>query len=194
MDSAVRARELTGRSPLWKARVAGFLYLLIFLAAPSGAASATPLKMTITLACDIGVAILLFDVLRPVGRGLSLLAALFRLIFVACMAITTLNYFGATALFQPAHSAAAFDFGYGVALVPFGIHCVLVGWLIVRSTFLPRALGVLMVLAGVGYLIFLSPRLGSRLFFPWIVIPAVAGEGSLTLWLLIMGVKIDRWK
>jgi hypothetical protein len=79
-------------------------------------------------------------------------------------------------------------------LIPFGLHCVLTGYLIVRSTFLPRILGMLMVLAGLGYLIFLWPPLGDRLFFPYIVVPGVIGEGSLTLWLLVMGVNNIRWR
>ena len=53
---------------------------------------------------------------------------------------------------------------------------------------------MLMALAGVGYLIFLWPALGDRLFFPYIVVPGVAGEGSLTLWLLVMGVNDMRWR
>ena len=65
-------------SPRVKARITGFLYLMIFLAAPSGAASATPVKITINLACDLAVAFLLYELLRPVSRSLSLLAALFR--------------------------------------------------------------------------------------------------------------------
>ncbi len=181
-------------SPALEARLAGLLYLLIFLSAPSGAATATPLKMTINLICDAGVALLFYKLLRPINRSLSLLAASLRLIFVAFMAVNTLNYFGVTALFQHVHSPSAFDFGYGVALIPFGLHCLLTGYLIFNSTFLPRVLGVLMMVAGAAYLLFLSPQLGSRLFFPWIAVPAVIGEASLTLWLLFMGVNAGRWK
>ncbi len=180
-------------SPRLKARIAGFLYLLIFLSAPSGAATATPWKMVITLVCDIGVALILYDLLKPVSNRLSLMAAVFRLIFVAMMALNSLNYFGVVVLFHGAHSSNAFDFGYGISLIPFGIHCLLAGILIFRSTFLPRVLGILMMLAGIGYLVFLWPKLGSRLFFPWIVVPAVAGEGLLTLWLLVLGVNVKRW-
>ena len=181
-------------SPRVKARITGFVYLMIFLAAPSGAASATPIKMAINLSCDLAVAFLLYDMLRPVSKSLSLLAALFRLIFIILMAVTSLNYFGLTGLFQPPRSADAFDAGYGIALVPFGISCVLIGYLVFRSSFLPRILGVLMGVAGGAYLIFLWPALGKRLFIPWIVVPAVVGEASLTLWLIVMGVRADRWQ
>ncbi len=114
-------------SPCIKARITGFAYLMIFLAALSGAASATPMKMAIDLSCDLAVAFLLYNLLKPVSRGLSLLAALFRLIFVIFMATTSLNYFGLTGLFHRSRSPDAFNAGYGIALVPFGISCVLIG-------------------------------------------------------------------
>ena len=181
-------------SPRVRARIAGLFYLMIFLAAPSGAASATPVKMAINLACDFAVAFLLYDLLKPVSRSLSLLAALFRVIFLIVMSVSSLNYFGLLHFFQKTHSAEAFDTGYGIALVPFGMSCLLIGYLIFRSTFLPRILGVLMAVAASPYLLFLRPSLGSRLFVPWIVVPAVVGEGALTLWLVVMGVNVARWK
>jgi Domain of unknown function (DUF4386) len=180
-------------SPRLWARIAGVLYLLIFIAAPTGAATATPVKMIITLACDTGVALIFYVVLKPVSMRLSVLAAFFRLIFVAVMAVNSLNYFGVLDLFNGARSVTAFNKGYGVALVPFGVHCALIGYLIFKSIFLPRILGVLMALAGLGYLIFLWPPLGRHLFFPYIVIPGVAGEGALTLWLLVVGLDAGRW-
>jgi hypothetical protein len=181
-------------SPRFKARVAGLMYLFIFITAPSGAATATPVKMFVNLASDTGVALIFYCLFEPVSRRLSFAAAFSRLIFVVVMGVNSLNYFGATEILQVSHSSAAFNWGYGVALIPFGLHCVLTGCLIVRSTFLPRILGLLMVLAGLGYLIFLWPPLGDRLFFPYIVVPGVVGEGSLTLWLLVMGVNNIRWR
>jgi Domain of unknown function (DUF4386) len=185
--------RIADASPCLKARIAGLLYLIIFVAAPSGAATATPAKMIITLTCDIAVALILYDLLKPVSRLLSLLAALFRLVFVAVMAVNSLNYFGAIVLFHHAHSQYAFNRGYGIAMVPFGLHLLLVGYLIFKSLFLPRILGVLVALAGLGYLTFLWPRLAIHLFFPYLVIPGVVGEGSLMLWLLVMGVNVQRW-
>jgi Domain of unknown function (DUF4386) len=187
-------RLLAEISPRTKARIAGFLYLIIFISAPSGAASATPVKMVINLASDTGVALIFYCLFRPVSRRLSFFASLFRVIFVAVMAVNSLTYFGATVFLQGAHSSASFDKGYDIALIPFGLHCILAGYLIYRSIFLPRILGVLMMLAGLGYLILLWPALGDRLFFPYIVVPSVVAEGSLTLWLLVMGVNIQRWR
>lgn len=181
-------------APRLTARIAGALYLFIFIAAPSGASTATPLRMVITLTCDTGVALIFCYLFKPASKRLSFLATVFRLIFVAVMAANSLNYFGVMNLFNDAHSARAFNYVYGITLVPFGVHCLLVGYLIFGSTFLPRILGVLVALAGLGYLTFLYPPLGSRLFFPYLVIPGVLGEGSLTLWLLILGVNAQRWK
>lgn len=167
-----------------KARLTGLLYLIIFLAAPSSATNATPARLTLTLACDTGVALLLFSLLAPVSRSLSLLAATFRLAFVAIMARNGLQLF----THGGAHASDAFDRGYGTALVPFGIHCLLVGILIARSRLLPRVLGALMIFAGLAWTTYLFPSVAHKLF-PWILGPGILGEGALTLWLLIMGVR-----
>ena len=178
--AAARARNVT-------ARLAGLLYLVIFLTAPTGSDNATLVRVGATLACDTGVALLLYSLLAPVHRGLSALAALLRLAFVAIMAanaVPLLAHGGARA-------AGAFDRGYGVALVPFGVHCLVVGGLVFRSGFLPRALGALMAFAGVAWTLYLFPSLAHRLF-PWILAPGILGEGALTLWLLAMGVRPAR--
>jgi hypothetical protein len=187
-------RPITEMSPRFKARIAGLMYLLIFITAPSGAATATPVKMFMNLASDTGVALIFYCLFEPVSRRLSFVASLSRLIFVVVMGVNSLNYFGVMEFLQVSHSSTSFNRGYGVALIPFGLHCVLTGYLIVKSTFLPRFLGMLMALAGLGYLMFLWPPLGDRLFFPYIVVPGVVGEGSLTLWLLVMGVNNMRWR
>jgi hypothetical protein len=80
-----------------------------------------------------------------------------------------------------------------VALVFFGVYCLLIGCLILRSIFLPRFLGALMALAGLGWLIFLYPPLAEQLF-AYIVIVGIAAEALLMLWLLVVGVNPDRWR
>jgi hypothetical protein len=180
-------------SPRLRARVAGVLYLIIFIAAPSGAENATPVTMSITLACDTGVALLFYGLLKPVSKNLSLLAAVFRLIFVAVMTVSALNYFGPLDRFNGGHSPSAFNTGYDIALVPFGIHCLVTGYLIFHSNFLPKIIGILIALAGLGYLTFVWPPLGNHLFVPYILVPALVGEGSLTLWLIFIGVNAERW-
>lgn len=173
------------------ARVAGVYYLLIFIVAPSGAATATPLRMLVTMACDTAVALIFYVLFKPVSRNLSLAALIFRLIFVAIMTLDSLYYFGGLDLAHGAHSAQSFNSVYSLALVPFGIHCLLVGYLIHRSKLLPRILGLLMILAGLGYVTFVSPWLVHQAY-PYILIPGVLGEGLLTLWLLIGGADSGR--
>jgi hypothetical protein len=179
-------------SPSLLARIAGVLYLLIFIVCPTGAATATPLNMAVTLACDTGVALIFYALFRPVNRDLSMLALIFRLAFVAIMALDSLNYFGALDLLHSAHSAQVFDTVDSLALAPFGVHCLLIGYLIYRSGFMARFLGVLMALAGLTYVNFVYPWL-VHLAFPYIFIPGVVGEGLLTLWLLAGGVNSERW-
>jgi len=186
-------KRIASVSPRLRARIAGISYMIIFIAAPSGAENVTLAKITITMVCDTCVALLFYNLFKPVNKNLSLLAAFFRLTFVAVMTVNSLNYFGLLDLFKSARSSAAFNTGYGIALVPFGIHCVVIGYLIFKSTFLPRTIGILIALAGLGYLIFLWPPLGDHLFVPYILVPALVGEGSLTLWLICVGVNAGRW-
>jgi hypothetical protein len=75
----------------------------------------------------------------------------------------------------------------------FGIYCVLIGYLIFRSTFLPRIVGALMACAGLGYLTLLYAPLADYLH-PYNLAPGALGESSLMLWLLIVGVNVERWK
>jgi Domain of unknown function (DUF4386) len=70
---------------------------------------------------------------------------------------------------------------------------LLIGYLIFRSTFLPRILGALIAFAGLGWLTILSPPLAHYLL-PYIEVLGVLAEGSLMLWLLVMGVNGQRWK
>lgn len=186
------ARGSSVASPRLLARIAGVYYLVIFIVAPSGAATATPLRMLVTMACDTAVAIALYTLLRPVSRKLSLMALVCRLMLVGTMALGSLDYFTGLDLFHGAYSARAFNMFYALSLVPFGVHCLLIGYLIYNSRFLPRFLGVLLALAGCAYLIFASPSFADRLF-PYVLIPGVLGEGLLTLWLLIAGVDSERW-
>jgi len=74
----------------------------------------------------------------------------------------------------------------------FGVYCLLIGWLILKSTFVPRILGGLMVFAGLGWLTFLSPSM-SHALFPLNFAPGLIGEGSLTVWLLWKGRTADEW-
>jgi len=75
----------------------------------------------------------------------------------------------------------------------FGFYCLLIGSLIVRSTLLPRVLGVLMMIGGLGWLTFISPAL-SKSLTPYNMAPGIIGEGVPTVWLLAFGVNTQRWR
>lgn len=85
------------------------------------------------------------------------------------------------------------DRGAAIALAFFGLYALLTGYLIVRSTFLPRILGVWSALAGLGWLTFLYPPLGYRLFL-YLAPFGLLGAAALILWLLVFGVNQQRWK
>ena len=166
-------------SPRLKARIAGVFYLLTFLTGAFALVSASGGRVAnlVATACYVAVTLLFFDIFKPVNRSVSLLAALFGLVGCA---------FGALSAFHLA------PFGIN-SLVFFGFYCLLIGYLIIRSTFLPRILGVLMAIGGLGWLTFLSPTLANYLS-PYNMAPGILGEGALTLWLLVMGVNVQRWK
>ena len=166
--------------PRLKARIAGVFYLLTFLT--GGGALFVRGRMSLVAgliagACYIAVTLLFYDIFKPVNRSLSLLAAFFSL--VGC-AIGPLSLFH----LAPFHINS---------LVFFGFYCLLIGYLIFRSTFLPRILGVLMAFGGLGWLTFLSSPLAHDLS-PYNLAPGIFGEGALTLWLLLKGVNEQRWK
>jgi hypothetical protein len=82
---------------------------------------------------------------------------------------------------------------YNIGLVFFGFYCLVIGYLILRSTFVPRVLGMLMALAGLGWLTFLAPPLANYLL-PYVEGVGVLAEGALMVWLVVMGVDDRRWK
>jgi hypothetical protein len=89
-------------------------------------------------------------------------------------------------------------YGFGINLIFFGCVCIIIGYLIFSSGYLPRFIGVLMQIAGLSYLtksfaLIVSPSFADRLF-PAILLPAFVAEGSLCLWLLAKGVNVSKWK
>ena len=122
------------------------------------------------------MSLLLYIILRPVNNVLALLAACAGVIGMA-LGIVRLLALGSS----PVHN-----------LVFLGIQGLLVGYLIMRSTFLPRALGALVLFAGLAWLTFLWPPLGESLQ-PYILFPGIVGQGLLMLWLVVIGVDPKRW-
>ena len=80
-----------------------------------------------------------------------------------------------------------------MGLAFFGFSTVLQGYLILRSTFLPRWLGWLAIVSGVGWLTFLYPPLGSRAFLP-VVLVALLSSAATIFWLLVFRVNEEKWK
>jgi hypothetical protein len=157
--------------------------------------------------------ILIFYILfKPVNKHLAMLAVFFVIIQTAIIAVNLSNQL-APLLWLGDHAAGSgFDFnqvatlcaqalqlqgqGYAIGLVFFGFYCMIIGYLIFQSGFLPKVLAVLYALAGVSYLInsftmFLSIGFVNPLF-PYILVPSFIGELSITLWLLVMGVKESK--
>jgi len=169
----------------------------------------------LTCVCDVALAMILYVLLRPVNRNLALLAALLRLTFVAFYGVTKLFEIAALVVLSGADYLKAFEpgqlhalayvllrvhsYGYGVSLLFFGFCCVLFGYLMHRSGYLPRIIGVLLVVGGFGYIAFslmqmLAPAFAARLLFPWIMLPAFFAELGLALWLVVKGVNLPKWE
>jgi hypothetical protein len=148
-----------------------------------------------------------------VNRSLALLAALFSLVGIAVGMLIPLFDLAALVVLKDAQSLRAFHVEQlqalallflklraqadTISLVLFGTYNIMTGYLIVRSTFLPRILGVLLAFSGWCYLInsfanVLSPAFAAHLL-PYILIPGVA-ELLLALWLVVMGINVQRWQ
>jgi hypothetical protein len=166
-------------SPQRIARSAGALYVItivagtIALIAPGGRMVAN----LVAAGSYVAVTILFYFVFKPVSRSLSLTAALVSL--TGCV-------WGALGAFK------MLPFRLN-PLAFFGVYCLLIAWLIYNSTFLPKLLAVLMALGGLGWLTFLFPALSASLF-PYNMFPGIFGETVLTLWLLVKGVDVARWR
>lgn len=175
--------EIALASSRFKARVAGTVYLLYFLTAffadflvNHGHGAYGLAVNLISAAFYVALTVLFYYLFKPVNASLSLLAAVISL---AGCAITVLNLFHLAAQISP--------------LLFFGPYCLLLGYLILRSTFLPRILGGLMVLAGLGWLTFLILAPTNHLI-PYLEGLGILAEGLLMLWLLILGVNPQRWR
>ncbi|MGR4064333.1 MAG: DUF4386 domain-containing protein [Vulcanimicrobiaceae bacterium] len=121
------------------------------------------------------LSVLLYRIFKPVSRSVALTAVAISVL--GCV-VQSLSLFHLTS----PHSS----------LPIFGLFNITIGYLILRSTFLPRVLGVLMVLSGLGWLTVLSPDLVKHVG-TYVEILGIVAEGSLAIWLLAMGVNVERW-
>jgi hypothetical protein len=222
-------------SPRFKARMAGACQLLEAVTATfgqvivlgrlvvSGNAAATAANILgherlfwlgfasslLGVAFHIAWALLIYVLLKPVNRSLSLLAAFFILVACVMQALTGLLYLAPLLILQGGSSLSAFTaeqlqalavlflklntYAFYIDLVFFGFWCILTGYLISRSTFLPRVLGLLLMISGLGWVTHLYPPLVAHLSF-FIAAASALGEIPLELWLIVMGVNNQRWK
>ncbi|HEV2705469.1 MAG TPA: DUF4386 domain-containing protein [Pyrinomonadaceae bacterium] len=238
MSTALAMERIAEASPRLTARAAGFFWLMTFVlgvyalagdrlvlwndAAATAAnivvrepefrlGTAANLLATVSY---LVATVLVYDLLKPLNRNLSLLAAFFSLAGCAISGLSFIfrlapllvlgdvpymSVFTAEQLQAQAHTFLRLGgLAFYISSVFFGLHCLLVGYLIVRSRFLPRFVGGLMIFAGVGWLTMsfanlLAPPFG-RSLSPYILLPGMLGEGTLSLWLLIVGVNVRRWK
>ncbi|HEY0529159.1 MAG TPA: DUF4386 domain-containing protein [Gemmatimonadaceae bacterium] len=164
----------------------------------------------IEMAGQVATLVLFYQLLKPVSRTGAMLAAAFELIGCGIKIFSRLFYFapllvlggGASYLSVfnkeqlDAISMLLFrinDQGAALALAFFGFSTLVQGWLVYRSGFLPRWLGVIGMIGGLGWLTFLSPPFGMRLF-PYVAVFALFGVLATSVWLLTVGVDEQRWR
>lgn len=224
--------------PMRNARIAGVLYLVIAAAAivahmyvPSNlivggdpattvaniAASGTLFRLGIAsefavLLSEVVLSVLLYMLLKPVNRSVSLLAMASRLVMTTIHGLNLLNSYivlmlvsgtGSVAGFDPGQTNAlvslflgAYDYGFTIGILFLTIHVFALGYLIVRSGYFPPVLGYLFLAAGLGYLIDSS----GLLFFPgytstpiYLMLPITISEIAFPLWLVIRGLNLERF-
>jgi hypothetical protein len=177
-------QRIAEASPQFKARAAGVFWLMTIVAGSLALFLGGDLGRAANIVATISyiaATLIVYDLLKPVNKSLSLLAACFSL--VGCT-------LGLARMFLKVPDNIGFVF--------FGLHLLLVGYLIFRSTFLPRFVGALMAFGGLGWLTLglaslLSPPF-ARSLSPYILIPGILGEVSLTVWLLVKGVNVPKWE
>jgi len=161
--------------------------------------------------CDLPVMIILYYLLKPVSKKLALLNLSFNLIQTAVLVLNKLNLLAALFFLGDAEYLKSFtpdqlhtlsylsiklhDFGFGIGLIFFGFVCLLEGYLIFRSVYFPKTIGVLMTIAGICYLtnsfvLILVPQFSSIA----LLMPCLLAELSFSLWLIFKGVNLSIWK
>lgn len=192
-DALATMTNIANSPGLWRAGIAGDLVMQLL---------------------DIPLIVLFYLLLRPVSHPLALTATVFNIVQTSVLAANKLSllpplllsaeYLGHSQLppqllaSLTAFSVNLHSHGFGIGLIFFGFTCMIRGHLIVKSGFLPPILGILLMAAGVSYLVnsfalLLTPDIASMLF-PWILLPSLVGELALSLWLLVRGIDTEAWK
>ena len=192
-DAAATSAAISASPMLWRAGIVGDLLMQVL---------------------DVPVIVIFYYLLRPVSRSLALFATLLNLVQTAVLVMNKLNLMVPLFLLERSSYLAAFSpeqlhaisslaikahaYGFAIGLIFFGFACLATGYLIFKSGYLPKILGLLLAMAGLSYLInsfalLLAPSLADAIS-PAILIPAFVGELLLTLWLILKGVNIEQWR
>lgn len=158
------------------------------------------------MACQAIAATLIYRLLRPVDRTLALGMLLFEFTGIVIKTFARVFYITPMFVLDSGGSLSGInteslalvllkvnDFGAATALAFFGFSTILTGFLIFRSTYLPRWLGVLGMIAGLGWLTFIYPPLGYRVFMP-IALFALLAAAAQIVWLIVFGVDEDKFR
>ena len=195
-DAATTANNIMANEMLFRIGIVSFIIMVIF---------------------DLVLAWALYVLLKPVNKSLTLLAAWFRLVNATIFGIALYNLFSVLQLVSGADYLTVFETGqlqaqvmlflnafnvtWLIGLVFFGFHLLVLGYLIFKSGYIPRILGVLLIVASLAYLIdsfanFLLPNYTNyaTIFLLIVLVPGVIAELSFTFWLLIKGGKIPEMK
>jgi hypothetical protein len=161
------------------------------------------------VAFHLAWAYLFYQLFRSVNRTIAAIATLIIVVGCSVQAVAALLYAAPLAVLQGAHSLSGLNAdqakglslallnlnyqAFNTYLIFFGLWCILAGYLIARSTFMPRILGVLLIIDGVGWSLYLWPPLATFLF-PAIAVASAVAELPLIVWLLVFGVNSERWE
>ena len=162
----------------------------------------------VEMMCQIATTVLFYQLLKPVSKSVAALALVFGLVGCTIKTMARLFYYAPLLVLGGAPYLGEFSpsqlqslsllllkvnsQGAGIALAFFGVESLLEGWLILKSAFLPRWLGVLAIIGAAGWLTFIWPPLGYRVFNV-VALFGIVGSLALILWLLIKGVNEERW-
>lgn len=164
--------------------------------------------------CTIALTLTLYVLLRPVNRDLALLATFFSLVASAVETAYALQLVAAllplgNAAYLKAFTPEQLDAmatlairthanGFGIALLIFGCFFPVAGYLLFKSGYFPKAIGILYLIPGLSYLtssfaLIVAPTFAERFYFV-MAGPALIGEAALCLWLLVKGVNVEQWE
>jgi hypothetical protein len=162
----------------------------------------------------VGLAVIFYDLFKVVNRRLALLVVFFTLVGTAVETASLVNQFVPLVLLHGGSYSSALNveqvqalaympiallaIGYSINSIFFGFYGLTIGYLVIRSTFLPPVIGLLLMIGALSYMTYglanlLAPGFAGHLV-PYIQLPSLVGEGSLCLWLLTVGVNSQKWE